>query len=163
MFEVGEVSSGRCEDFDKAQTRAGDVIMPGGVLLRVSDEEGAADVLNVEGGKAARKSLVFEGIYAREHALEVGVIDFDFGGAEIRDVEKFLAVDFADGRAFVDRTVGTASVGIVDFQNSISGVDAGVPAGDGAILGDKDENGPLSRSEEKVGWTTIENGPGGSS
>jgi len=108
MLEVADVPAGGCEELDEAEAVTGNVIVAGGVLLRVSDEERAADILNVEGREAVRNFLGIEGIFTEIHALERGVINFDSRTTEVRDVKKFVAIDFSGGCAFVDGTVGTA-------------------------------------------------------
>src|SRR5438552_18061036 len=108
MLEVADVPAGGCEELDEAEAVTGNVIVAGGVLLRVSDEERAADILNVEGREAVRNFLGTEGIFTEIHALERGVINFDSRTTEVRDVKKFVAIDFSGGCAFVDGTVGTA-------------------------------------------------------
>ena len=55
-----------------------------------------------------RNFLGIEGIFTEIHALERGVINFDSRTTEVRDVKKFVAIDFSGGCAFVDGTVGTA-------------------------------------------------------
>ena len=54
MLKVTDVLAGSREDFDETETVAGDVIVAGSVLLRIGDEKGAADVLDVERREAAR-------------------------------------------------------------------------------------------------------------
>jgi hypothetical protein len=115
--------------------------------------------LNVEGREAVRDSLGFEGVFIKTHALEISVIDFDFRGTEIRDVEKFVAVDFAGGRTFVDGAVRGAVIGVVNDEN---GVLSAVPAGDGSIFRGKDEVSGLARSNQKIGRAAIENDACGS-
>src|ERR1700682_1141770 len=162
MLEMADKLTGRSKDSNEAIAVAGDIVMSRGVLLGVGDEERAANVLHVEGREAARKPLVFEGLFAEVHALEVRVIDLDFGGAEIRDVEEAVPVDLGGSHAFVDPAVGSSSIGIVHLKNCIMEIDARVPARDRAIFGRKDENGLLTRSKEEVRRTAIENDPGGS-
>src|SRR6266704_418011 len=48
MRKMANIPAGGCEEFNKAEPVASDVIVPGGVLLGVSDEQNSADVLNVE-------------------------------------------------------------------------------------------------------------------
>src|SRR5438552_1548524 len=116
MLEVTDVPAGRGEDFDETETVAGDVIMPSGVLLGIGDEESAADVLNIERCEAAGNSLGFKGILTHVHTFEIGVIDFNSRGTEICNVEKFVAVDFAGGCAFVDSAIRGAVIGVVNDE-----------------------------------------------
>src|SRR6266849_4676958 len=97
------------------------------------------------------------------HALEIGVVDLDFGGAEIGDVEEAVSVDLGGSHALVDRAVRGAFVGVVHFEDGIGGagwrISAGIPARDGAVFRGKDEDGLRARfagHEKKVGTATVE-------
>ncbi len=93
---------------------------------------------------------------ARPRRLEICVVDLDAGGAEVGDVEEFFAVDFTGGHAFVDRAVRGALVGVVDFQDRVCHIHHGIPAGDGAILGRKDENRLFAWRHWKVSGAAVE-------
>jgi hypothetical protein len=112
VLEAALELAGGAEDVDEAKTGAGDVIVAESVLLSVGDEETPADVLDVEGREAAGNTLVVEstfvqthgrgtvivvrGVFTEMHALEVCVVNFDGGVAEIGDVEESFAIDFAE-------------------------------------------------------------------
>ena len=87
------------------------------------------------------------------HALEVGVIDFDAGLAEIGDIQEAVSIDLSGRRAFVDRAVGAAVVRIVDDKH---GVLAAVPAGDGSVFRHENEVSGLAGSDQKIGGAAIE-------
>src|SRR5437867_315974 len=152
MLKMADMLAGRSKDFDEPETVTCDVIMPRGVLLGVSDEESAADVLNIERSEAARNSFSFERLFTKGYWLEIGVIDFDAGLAEIGDVQEAVSVDLPARCAFIDGAIGPALFGVVDFQDGVDGrrrrargeVGAGIPAGDGTVFRDKDENGGLA-------------------
>src|SRR5882724_2040478 len=106
MLKMADVPAGRREDFNEAQTVAGHVIVPGGVLLGVGDEQNSADILNVKWREAAGDAFSaavvtvvitiavgIESIFAEVLALEIGAINFDSRRTEIRDVKKFVAVE----------------------------------------------------------------------
>jgi len=162
------------EELDEAESSAPDRVVTRRVLLGIGDEEGSADVLHVEGSEAARNALCFESIFIKVHAIESGVVDFDFGGAEIGDVEETLAVDVGGSHAFVDRAVRGAIVGVVYFENRIDGwrlsahgnVGAGVPTGNGAIFRSEDENGGQTGGgalvQEEISGAAIDDDPSGS-
>src|SRR5258708_3192996 len=145
MLEVADVLAAWREQLDEAEAIAADGVVPRGVLLGIGDEERASNVLNVEGSETAGDAFCtmivaaaitvavgIEGIFAEVHALEVGVVDLDFGGAEIGDVEEAVPVDLGGSHAFVDRAVRGAFVGVVHFEDGIGGagwrINAGIPA-----------------------------------
>jgi len=103
---MADMLAGRSKDFDEPETVTCDVIMPRGVLLGVSDEESAADVLNIERSEAARNSFGFERLFTKGYWLEIGVIDFDAGLAEIGDVQEAVSVDLPARCAFIDGAIG---------------------------------------------------------
>src|SRR5882724_1332752 len=118
MLKMADVFAGGREDFDEAKTVTGDVIVAGGVLLGVSDEQDSADILNVEWREPARNSfsitpviaiaVSFERIVAEVYGFEICVIDFHAALAEIGEIQETVAVDLAARRAFVDGAIGTA-------------------------------------------------------
>ncbi len=61
--------------------------------------------MHVEWGEAFANVLVIEGVFVEVHTLEIRVVDFDAGGAEVGDVKYLFAIDFAGGHALVDRAV----------------------------------------------------------
>src|SRR5467141_3492040 len=154
VLEVADVLALGREELDEAESSATHGIVTRGVLLGIGDEEGSADVLHVEGSESARNALGFEGVFIEAHALESGVVDFDFGGAEIRYVEKFVAVDFAGGCAFVDGTIRGAVIGIVNDED---GVLSAVPAGDRSIFCRENEVSGCAGSDQEIRGAAIEN------
>src|SRR5882724_631424 len=159
MLKMADVPAGRREDFNEAETVTGDIIVPGGVLLGVGDEESATDVLNIERREAVGDFLGFERLFSKAHALEVGVIDFNSRGTEIGNVEKFVAVDFAGGCAFVDGAVRGAVIGVV---NDEYGILSAIPAGDRSVFRGKDEVSGFAGSNQKVREAAIINDACGS-
>src|SRR5258708_25845982 len=161
MFEMADKLAGRSKDSNEAIAVAGEIVMSGGVLLGIGDEERAADVLYVKGREASREPFVFEGFFAEAHALEVRVVDLDFRGAEIREVEEAVPVDLGGSHAFIDRAVRGAFVGGVHFEDGIGGagrrINDWIPAGDGAVFRSKDEDGLLAWGEQKVRRASVEN------
>src|SRR5436853_6263857 len=119
MLKIADVSPSRREDLNETEPITGDVIVPGRVLLGVCYKERAADVLNVEGSEAVRDSLGFESIITEKDTLEICVVDFDARVAKIRDVKKFVAVDFARGRAFVDGDIRGPVTRVGDDEDDI--------------------------------------------
>src|SRR5207237_6840033 len=57
MLEVADVPAGGCEELDEAEAVTGNVIVAGGVLLRVSVAERSAAVMMMDARGAARKFL----------------------------------------------------------------------------------------------------------
>src|SRR5438445_13001730 len=102
MLEMADIPSGRRENLNETKTVTGDVIVPGGVLLGVGYKECAADVLNIERREAVWNFLGNESFFAQIHALEVGVIDFDFRGAAISEIKRFVDIDFDGDFALVN-------------------------------------------------------------
>src|SRR6266513_5028599 len=119
MLEVADVPAGWREEFNETEAVTGDVIVAGGVLLGVGDKQRATDILNVERRKAVRNLLGFKSIFTKIHSLKVGAVDFDSPGTEVRDVKKFVAIDFAGGCAFVDGAIRGTVIGIVDNEDSV--------------------------------------------
>src|SRR5207237_64412 len=158
MLEMADVLPGGHKDFNEAQTVARHVIVSGGVLFGISDEEAAADVLNVERREAVRNFLSLERIAAKVHGLEIGVIDFDASLPEIGDIQEAVSIDFPGRRAFVNRTIGAAVIRIVDDQH---GILSPGPAGDGSIFCHENEASGFAGSDQKVGGTAIEDHAGG--
>src|SRR5205807_2614572 len=113
MLQMADVLPGGRKDFNEAQTVACHVIVSGRVLLGISDEESAADVLNIERREAVGDSFGFESVFIEMNALETRVVNLDSCRAEIRDVEKFVAVDFAGGCTFVDGAIRVAGIGVI--------------------------------------------------
>src|SRR2546425_6227779 len=152
MLKMADMLASGSENFDEPKTVTSDVIMPRGVLLGISDEESAANVLNIERSEAVRNFFGFERLFTKGYRLEIGVIDFDAGLAEIGDVQEAVSVDLPARCAFIDGAIGPALFGVVDFQDGVDGrrrrargeVGAGIPAGDGTVFRDKDENGGLA-------------------
>src|SRR5882757_2108875 len=159
MLKTADVLSGGRIDFGETQTVARHIIVSGGVLLGIGDKERAADVLDVERSKTTRNFLGIEGIFAKVHTFKIRVVDLDFCGTEIRYIEKFVAIDFAGGCAFVDGTIRGTVIGIVDNQD---GILSAVPAGDGSIFCGKDEAGGFAGSNQKIRGAAIENDACGS-
>ena len=83
----------------------GRVVVPGGVLLCVSDEEGPANILNIERSKAWKDVVIVEHLRAEMNSIEVCIVDLNPGSAEICDIQETGAVDVGGGGAFVHRAV----------------------------------------------------------
>src|SRR5207244_9939451 len=96
------------EDVDKAVSGTGDVVVAGGVVFGVGDEELSFDVLNAEGRESGRNGRIDEGAEAAAaegHLGEVRVIHVDGAGPEIRCVDEIAGAVVADGESFVDRAI----------------------------------------------------------
>src|SRR5262249_43660819 len=119
---------------DEPAPRAGDCLGPAGALLGVGDEEQVVDVLNVEGGKAARQVRVLEGTGAHDRP-EFLVEHIDRAVTEIGGIEEAVA---GVGREGESRVVGPGG-GIIDRQEGTGRINDGSPAGDGAVLGGEQE------------------------
>ena len=74
------------EDIHDAVSRERDVVVLRRVLLRVRDEQLAADVDDVERRKAVRQVRVRECARRQGGGLEIRAVDFDGARAEIRRV-----------------------------------------------------------------------------
>jgi hypothetical protein len=174
VLEATLECTGGAEDSDETEAGAGDGIVPGSILLSVSDEQAAADVLDIEGREAGGNSLVVEGGFVERYALKIRVVDLDLGAAEIGDVEEFLALDFTGSHSLVDRAVRRALIRVVYFQNGVwrrrlaagDKVYGRIPAGDGAVFGGKDEDGRftggLALIEEEINSAAVVYDAGGS-
>ena len=113
-----ELAAG-AEDVHEAQAFTRYVVVAQRILLGVSDEEAAADILDVKGSESAGSALVFESFFAEMHTVKVCVVDFDAAAAEVCDVKIALARDVAGSHALINRaTVGTL-IRVVYFQNSV--------------------------------------------
>jgi hypothetical protein len=80
VLEAALEFTGGAEDIDETEAVATDGIVASCILLSVSDEEAAADVLDIEGRKANGDAIVIEGFFAEIYPLEIGVVDFDASG-----------------------------------------------------------------------------------
>src|SRR5207253_3230556 len=108
-------------------------------LLGVGYVKLAADVADAEGGKPGRQVGVGEGAEtARTQGdhVEVRVEDIDRALAEIGGVEEIARAVVAEGQPLVDRTI--REVGVIHSQDGVR-PQAGVPGGEGAVLGGEDE------------------------
>src|SRR6478736_16350 len=96
MLEMTDVPAAGSKDLDESKSGASDVVVSGAILLGVSDENAAADVLNIKGRKALAVAIAVqvERIIAEVHAFESRVVDFHSSGSEIGDVKEFVAVNF---------------------------------------------------------------------
>src|SRR6267154_6807939 len=153
MLKTADVLSGGRIDFGETQTVARHIIVSGGVLLGIGDKERAADVLDVERSKTTRNFLGIEGIFAKVHTFKIRVVDLDFCGTEIRYIEKFVAIDFARGCAFVDGAIRGAVIGVVDDGH---GILSASPAGDRSIFGCKNEGSRFAGSNQKISGAAVE-------
>src|SRR4029077_13072617 len=110
MLEVSDVLAGGRKNLDKAKARASNIIVSCGILLRVSNEEAAANILNVERRKPARDvlgsavvtivvviviaiAIGIEGIVSYMYPHVFGVVNFDAALAEICDVQIVLPIE----------------------------------------------------------------------
>ena len=174
VLEAALEFTGGAEDIDETEAVATDGIVASCILLSVSDEEAAADVLDIEGREANGDAIVIEGFFAEIYPLEIGVVDFDAAGAEVGDVKEPFAIDFAGSHSLVDCTVRRALIRVVYFQNGVwrrrltagNKVYGGIPAGDGAVFGGKDKDGRFAGGrafiEEEISRAAIEYNAGGS-
>src|SRR6478736_1368843 len=104
MLEMTDVPAAGSKDLDESKSGASDVVVSGAILLGVSDENAAADVLNIKGRKALAVAIAIavvmvvpvvavaiavqvERIIAEVHAFESRVVDFHSSGSEIGDVK----------------------------------------------------------------------------
>src|SRR5467141_3350423 len=85
--------------------------------------------------------------------LKFRVVDLDFCGTEIRYIEKFVAIDFARGCAFVDGAIRGAVIGVVDDGH---GILPASPAGDRSIFGCKNEGSRFAGSNQKISGAAVE-------
>src|SRR5258706_7068804 len=143
------------------------------ILLGISDEEAAADVLDVEGGEANGNSVIVEGVLIEMYAAEIRVVDLNLAIAEIGDIKETLAIDFARSHSFVDRTIGRALVGVIDFEDGVDrgrfstsgNIGTGVPSRNRSILGgEHEESGQIRRRtlvQNKIGGAAVEDYAGG--
>ena len=114
------------EDVHKPRAGASHRIVPGGVLLSISDVEIRTDPLDVEWGKATRNPgipliplipVVLEGICTQVHLLEVGVEYVNVPATQVSGQNELLSADFGNGRAFVHGAVGRVRrLGVIDLN-----------------------------------------------
>src|SRR5437899_2706965 len=84
------------------------------------------------------------------HEVETRVVHFDPAAVEVGNKQETLAVLFANRGALIDGIL----LRVVHDQHGIR-VHCGVPAGDGAVFGDKDEAGRRGRRQEKVRGAAV--------
>lgn len=120
-------------------------------------------MLNVKRGKAVGNLLRVKSVLVKLDAMEIRVIDFDSGEAEVRDIEEPLPIDFGRGHALVDGAIGAAMVGIFDLQNGVGGARGRIrsrfPAGNRSVFGGQQKDGRLGRRNLEV-LTSVEHHAG---
>src|SRR4029077_20093210 len=130
----------RCEDVDKAVAWPGVVVVLGRVLFGEGDVQVAADVVNSERGETSGDGGVGEAVDQVEVAIEY----LDGAEAEVGGVEELAGRGAHQGESLVHRA-GVASIvgdgGPVHGDDGVGGIDGGVPADDGAVLGGEQEPG----------------------
>src|ERR1700676_3122316 len=130
----------------QSQSRPVNIVVLGGVLLRKSDKQSAADVLNIEGSEAPRfsreETVVVALIVALAliatlivtlancHRLKVGVEYINMAVVKIGRVEPWVAVHGGDCNAFIHRA---------DRRNHDLGLRSPVPSRDRSVLGCEQE------------------------
>jgi hypothetical protein len=149
---IGELSSPRGEAadevaagvvlIDEAIAKAGNIIVLGGILLGVGDKQRAVEVLDPKGRKVARDRIgpcdrIDDRVRAEVHEMEAGVEDVDGVIVEIAREDKGALRSRAQREQLVDGSVA----GLVGCDHGVGRAQAGVPAGDGAILGRKEQGG----------------------
>lgn len=145
VLQVPDVSASGSKDFDESKPGPRDIIVFRRVLLGISDEDAAANVLNIKGREALPSTVVVavmaiiavaiavqsERIIAQVDAFEGRVVDFDFAGAEIGDVKEFVAVDLSRRCAFVNGALCRSVVGFIHLEFRVW---SRGPRGDRSIL-----------------------------
>src|SRR4029077_19164255 len=130
----------RREDVDKTVAWPGVVILLGRVLFGEGDVQVAADVVNSERGEAGWDGGVGEAV----DKVEVAIEDLDGAEAEVGGVEELAGGGADQGESLVYRAVVAGLVGDggpVHGDDRGGGVDGGVPADNGAVLGGEQEPG----------------------
>ena len=115
------------EDVHKPRAGASHRIVPGGVLLSISDVEIRTDPLDVEWGKATRNPgipliplipVVLEGICTQVHLLEVGVEYVNVPATEVSGQNELLSADF--GNVAPLYTAPLAALGVWELSTLIT-------------------------------------------
>jgi hypothetical protein len=104
---VQQVAAGAV-DVDEAPTRAGDLVLTGGVLLGVGDIQPPAELLDVEGRVAAGELVVLEPA-RKVDPVEALVEDVDASVVEVGPVQERAGRGGGDRQGLVD---GVARVGV---------------------------------------------------
>ena len=129
LLEAEEQLSVGAEHVDVAESGARDIVFGILVLFRVRHVDVPSDALNVERREAFPDLLVAEHVARDLDWPERRVEHLDVSAPEIRDQQVFLAADFSDCRALVDRVVtGPRVVRGRKLDDRLIGVDAGIPA-----------------------------------
>src|SRR5215469_15018015 len=140
----------RREFVHESEAREVEVVVLCGVLLSISHIQIPVDLLDVERSKTLGDFFVLERLIilftAKTHGSEVGVVNLDTPGTEIRDVEEKRSGSshLRNGRAFVHGTRGGIGVcGVVHYHECIMrkiiGIDCRTPSHNRAVFGDKGE------------------------
>ena len=174
IAEEAKIRRGKCNTPGRIQPRAGfqplqqlafrrefvyesearkiEVIVLGGVLLRIGHIQISIDLLHVERGKTVGNFFVPERLMIlfaiKADGIEVGVVNFDTASTEIRDVEERWSAGchLRNGRAFVHGTSRSSGFGgVIHYHESvvgkILGIDSRTPGDNRATFGDKREHG----------------------
>lgn len=102
MLKAGDKFARWGVDVDEAETISAHGVVEGGVLLGIGHEKASADVLYVEWGKTGRDGRIIKRVETERHGIEMGIVDFHTGGAEIRHIEEAVTVDVCGCGALVD-------------------------------------------------------------
>src|SRR6516162_8264922 len=142
----------RREFVHESEAREVEVVVLCGVLLSISHIQIPVDLLDVERSKTLGDFFVLERLIilftAKTHGSEVGVVNLDTTGTEIRDVEEKRSGSshLRNGRTFVHGTRGGIGLcGVVHYHECIMrkiiGIDSRPPSHNRAVFGDKGEYG----------------------
>ena len=138
------------EDVNEAETLACDVIVLGGVLLGVGDEQetlrGARqrESLDPEGSESLGELGIGECARGESHLLERAVEHVNLAGVEVRGEQEVGSTTVRQCQALVNRAGAAVWIGlgrVVNLQDR--GIEtcgaAGIPAGDRTVLSGEDE------------------------
>src|ERR1700730_2664962 len=148
-FQTSDALALWVENTDPAETVTAYGIVFGGVLLCVGYVNVWSDGLHVEWSEIFGHLIVIESVVVKMDGMEGGVKDLDMTAAEVGGQDKFFAADFHDTRALVDRTIFCIRfLRIVHGGDRAKKVCAGLPAGDGAVFGNINEDRRVALNQE---------------
>src|ERR1700682_1300542 len=149
--ETTEQVAVQIELIDKSISRAGDVIVPGRVLQRVSDIQSPANVLDIERRKAHRDRWIAKTRGKRGGRIG-GVKDVDRVPAEIGGIKEICCPVVTDRKSLIDHACGPSVHRFDDGSRSRR------PTGNSAVFRCENETRRRSGRDLKVG-TAVKNNP----
>src|ERR1700688_2693785 len=135
-------------------------IVPGRILLGIGYVNVGSDPLNIERREVTGNAIVFKQLLRKVDRFERCVEQVDPTAAEIGRQDKFVSIDFRDGRSLINRPIPCSGLlGVVSHDNRTGAVHSRIPALHRPVFCDEHENGRRLWREKKIGCAAIKHNP----